>query len=96
MEAIFYVANLLALCTMHYALCPMLSNLCSLPYAPCPMRYALCSLPYALCSLRHALRALIICKIIVESYTYLGYIYVTQGAELSIRYALCPMRLALQ
>ena len=39
---------------------------------------------------------LIIYKIIVKSYTYLGHIYVTQGAELSIRYALCPMRLALQ
>jgi len=47
-------------------------------------------------SLRNALRALIICKIIVKSYIYLGRIYVTQGAELSIRYALCPMRLALQ
>ena len=32
---------------------------------------------------------LIIYKIIVKSYIYLGHIYVTQGAELSMHYALC-------
>ena len=36
-------------------------------------------------SLRHALRGLIIYKTIVKSYTYLGRIYVTQGAELCKR-----------
>ena len=82
-KAIFYVANLLALCAMHYA-CPV----------KLPLGKRLSRFNWG--SLRHALKALIIYKIIVKSYIYLCHIYVTQGAELSIRYALCPTRLALQ
>ena len=60
------------------------------------LRYALCSLlapwnPKAIPLGRHALRALIIYKSIVKSYTYLGHIYVTQGAELCMRFALWTM-----
>ncbi len=69
---IFYVANVLAICAMHYA-CPV----------KLPLGKRLSRFNWG--SLRHALRALIIYKIIVKSYIYLGYIYVIQGPELCIK-----------